>query len=36
VWLSLRELFTGPDADRSHAALSLRGTWDEPIVTPAE
>src|SRR5882762_9601659 len=36
VWLSLRELFTGSDADRSHAALSLRGTWDEPIVTPAE
>ena len=36
VWLSLRELFTGSDADRSHAALSLRGTWDDPIVTPAE
>ena len=36
VWLSLRELFTGSDADRSRAALSLRGTWDDPIVTPAE
>jgi uncharacterized protein YhdP len=36
VWLSLRELFTGPAADRSGAALSLRGSWDDPIVTPAE
>jgi uncharacterized protein YhdP len=36
VWLSLRELFTGSAANRSRAALSLRGTWDDPIVTPAE
>ncbi len=36
VWLSLRELFTGSAADRSRAALRLRGTWDDPIVTPAE
>jgi len=36
VWLSLRELFTGSATDRSRAALRLRGTWDDPIVTPAE
>ncbi|HXN79908.1 MAG TPA: AsmA-like C-terminal region-containing protein, partial [Steroidobacteraceae bacterium] len=36
VWLSLRELFTGSAADRSRAALRLRGSWDDPIVTPAE
>ena len=36
VWLSLRELFNGSAADRSRAALRLRGTWVEPIVTPAE
>jgi uncharacterized protein YhdP len=36
VWLSLRELLTGSATDRSRAALRLRGTWDDPIVTPAE
>jgi hypothetical protein len=36
VWLSLRELFGGVTADRTRAALRLRGTWDDPIVTPAE
>jgi uncharacterized protein YhdP len=36
VWLSLRELFTGSAMERSRAALRLRGTWDDPIVTPAE
>ncbi|TLZ29517.1 MAG: hypothetical protein E6K25_09335 [Gammaproteobacteria bacterium] len=36
VWLSMRELFNGSAADRSRAALRLRGTWVEPIVTPAE
>jgi len=36
VWLSLRELFTGSATDRSRAALRLRGTWDDPMVTPAE
>ena len=36
VWLSLRELFGGLTADRTRAALRLRGTWDDPIVTPAE
>ena len=36
VWLSLRELFAGSAVDRSRAALHLRGTWDDPIVTPAE
>ena len=34
VWLSLRELFTG--AERSPASLRLRGTWSDPIVSPAE
>ena len=36
AWLSMRELFNGSTADRSRAALRLRGTWVEPIVTPAE
>jgi uncharacterized protein YhdP len=36
VWLSLRELFAGPGADHSLTALRLRGTWNDPIVTPAE
>jgi uncharacterized protein YhdP len=34
AWLSLRELFAG--AERTPAALRLRGTWNDPIVTPAE
>lgn len=36
VWLSLRELFAGAAAERARAALHLRGTWNDPIVTPAE
>lgn len=33
AWLSLRELFSGSDAqDRSRAALRLQGTWDDPMV----
>ena len=36
VWLSLHELFAGPAADRTRAALRLRGTWDEPLVTSAD
>jgi uncharacterized protein YhdP len=36
VWLSLREVFAGAGADRSRTALRLRGTWNDPIVTPAE
>ena len=36
VWLSLRELFSGPAADRARAALRLRGTWEEPLVTSAD
>jgi len=35
VWLSLRELFAG-SADRTRAALRLRGTWEEPMVTSAD
>ena len=35
VWLSLRELFAG-SADRTRAALRLRGTWEEPLVTSAD
>jgi uncharacterized protein YhdP len=36
VWLSLRELLGGSGADRGGGALRLQGTWDEPVVTPAE
>jgi uncharacterized protein YhdP len=36
AWLSLRELFNGSATDRSGATLRLRGSWDAPIVTPAE
>jgi uncharacterized protein YhdP len=36
VWLSLRELLTGTAADRTRAALHLRGSWNDPIVNPAE
>src|SRR5437588_215980 len=35
VWLSLRELFAG-SADRTRAALRLRGTWEEPMLTSAD
>ncbi|MGO9803082.1 MAG: YhdP family protein [Steroidobacteraceae bacterium] len=31
LWLSLRELFTG--AGHGRAALRLRGTWNDPMVT---
>jgi len=36
AWLSLRELFAGNPADRTRTALRLRGTWNDPIVAPAE
>ena len=36
VWLSLRELFAGAAPGRARAALHLRGTWNDPMVTPAE
>ena len=35
VWLSLRQLLEGSGAGRS-AALRLQGTWDDPVVVPAE
>jgi uncharacterized protein YhdP len=34
LWLSLRELLAG--GGRDHAALRLRGTWDDPMVTAAD
>jgi len=34
LWLSVREALAG--TERGHVALRLRGTWDDPIVTPAE
>ncbi|HSY06557.1 MAG TPA: AsmA-like C-terminal region-containing protein [Steroidobacteraceae bacterium] len=36
AWLSLRELFAGTPTDRTRTALRLRGTWNDPIVAPAE
>jgi len=36
AWLSLRELFAGASPDPARATLRLRGTWNEPIVTPVE
>jgi uncharacterized protein YhdP len=36
AWLALRELFAGNPADRTRTALRLRGTWNDPIVAPAE
>lgn len=36
LWLSLREWFTGSTAENARAALRLRGTWNDPIVMPAE
>jgi uncharacterized protein YhdP len=36
VWLSLRDILAGSGADRGRAALRLRGTWNDPIVTPSE
>jgi uncharacterized protein YhdP len=32
LWMSLRELFAGED--REPATLRLRGTWDDPMVSP--
>ena len=31
LWMSLRDLFAG--GERERAALRLRGTWDDPMVT---
>jgi len=36
MWLSLREMFAGEPVDRTGATLHLRGTWNDPIVTPGE
>jgi uncharacterized protein YhdP len=36
LWLSLRELLAGNGEDRGGAGLRLQGTWDDPVVTPAE
>jgi uncharacterized protein YhdP len=36
VLLSLRELIAGSSADRGGGTLRLQGTWDEPMVMPAE
>ena len=36
LWLGMREVWAGAPAEHSRAALRLRGTWDDPIVTPAE
>ena len=32
LWMSLRELLTGEG--REHVTLRLRGTWDDPMVSP--
>jgi uncharacterized protein YhdP len=36
LWLSLRELFGGPQADRRDGALHLHGSWDDPVVSAAD
>jgi uncharacterized protein YhdP len=36
AWLSLRELFGISGPDRTRTALRLRGTWNDPIVRPAD
>lgn len=37
LWMAVRELFTGPTADRAGAAaLRLEGTWDDPVVVSAD
>ncbi len=36
LWLSLREWFAGTGAENARAGLRLRGTWNDPIVMPAE
>ena len=36
LWLSLRQWFTGTASEDTGAGLRLRGTWNDPIVTPAQ
>jgi uncharacterized protein YhdP len=36
LWLSLRGWLTGSGAENARAALRLRGTWNDPIVMPAQ
>ncbi|HTC15154.1 MAG TPA: DUF3971 domain-containing protein [Steroidobacteraceae bacterium] len=36
AWLALRELFGAPRSDPRRSALSLRGSWNDPIVGPVE
>jgi uncharacterized protein YhdP len=36
LWLSMREWLAGSGADRARAPLRLRGSWNDPVVTPAE
>jgi uncharacterized protein YhdP len=36
LWLSLRQWLGGSATDRPRGALHLRGTWNEPRVTPDE
>jgi uncharacterized protein YhdP len=36
LWLSLRSLIAGQAAERTRNVLHLRGSWDEPVVTPGE
>jgi uncharacterized protein YhdP len=36
AWLSLREMFAGLPAERARTALRLRGSWNDPIVAPAQ
>ncbi len=35
LWLSLRQWFTGTAPEDTGTTLRLRGTWNDPIVTPA-
>jgi uncharacterized protein YhdP len=36
AWLSLRNLLGGVESPRTRQALRLRGSWNDPIVSPAE
>jgi uncharacterized protein YhdP len=36
AWLSLRDLLGGGESPRTREALRLRGSWNDPIVAPAE
>ena len=36
AWLALREWLTGTSAERGRIELRLRGSWDDPIVVPAQ